>query len=313
METSLQKRILMVGMPDMALICLTKLVAEGINIVACVPPHKSHNTYKLFTDYVKKLEIPIIDYENTLKDEDFLKKLKDLEIDLAIVCSYDRLFPKEFIEVAKDGFVNVHPSLLPEYRGANTYSHVIINDEKETGVTLHFMDSNYDTGDIIYQQKVQVFDNDTMGTIFNRLTFLGADMLYEMLLKYETGVPLPRRKQPVGNFKKAPAIRENTGDAFINWSKSAKEIERFIRALNPYIGALTVYRGNMLKIHSSYVEDYDSGFEPGTIISTDGDLAVAAKRGTIHITILQAGSYFIGQAADFIRLSHCKAGEMIGR
>lgn len=296
----------------MALICLTKLVAERINIVACVPPHKSHNTYRMFCNVVKKLEVPIIDYEYTLKDKDFIEKLKNLDIDLAVVCSYDRRFPKEFLEIAKDGFVNNHPSLLPEYRGGNTYSHVIINGEKETGVTLHYMDESFDTGDIIYQQKVQIFDDDTMGSLFNRLTFLGADMLYELLLKYETGVPLPRKPQPLGNYKTAPVIKENTSDVFINWNKSAKEIERFIRALNPYIGAITFYRGNMLKIHTAYAEDYDSGFKPGTIISTDKDLAVATKRGTIHINILQAGSYLIGQSTDFIRLSHCKRGEILG-
>ena len=295
----------------MALVCLTNLLAENVNIVACVPPPRDNNTYKLFCDCAKNLEVPIISYENSLKDEDFLNKLKALNLDIAVVCSYCKLFPKELLEVTKDGFINVHPSLLPKYRGANPYTHVIINDEKETGVTLHFMDENFDTGDIILQKKVKVFENDTMGTVFNRLNFLGADMLFEVLCRYENGEVLPRHKQPEGEFITAPSIEATSEKVIINWSQSAKDIERFIRALNPFINAGTRYRGNYLKIHSAYIENYDSGYKPGTIVSTKDDLGIATKKGTLHITVLQAGSYFIGKSSEFIRLTNCKIGEIL--
>ncbi|MBQ2645537.1 methionyl-tRNA formyltransferase [bacterium] len=311
MQAKFQKRILFVGMPDMAIICLMKLVAENVNIVACVPPSKADNTYKLFVDYAKNLDLNVIDYEKSLKDEDFIQKLKELNIDLGVVCSYNKLFPKEFLEVAKDGFINVHPSLLPKYRGANPYSHVIINGEKETGVTLHFMDETFDTGDIIVQEKAKIFETDTMGTLFNRLNFLGADILLKVLIKYENGETLPRIKQPQNCDIKAPSIQISSNETFINWNQSAKEINRFIRGLNPFINAVTFYRGNALKIHSSYIEDYDSGFKYGTIVSTDKDLAVSTKKGTLHITVLQAGTYFIGEASEFIRLSNCKRGEFL--
>lgn len=295
----------------MALICLAKLVAEHVNIVAAVPPAKTDNTYKLFCDFAKNLDIKIIDYEKSLKDEDFLSHIKKLNADIAVVCSYGKLFPQEFLTSVKDGFINVHPSLLPRYRGGNPYSHVIINGERETGVTLHFMDEHYDTGDIIMQKKVKIFDTDTMGTIFNRLNFLGADMLLEVLCKYENDEELPRIKQPSGYFVKAPEIKADSQDVLINWKKSAVEIERFIRGLNPFINAGTIYRSNYLKIHTAEVENYDSGFAPGTIVSTENDLAVACKKGTLHIKILQAGSYFIGSSTEFIRLSHCKTGEIL--
>ncbi|MCR5262138.1 MAG: methionyl-tRNA formyltransferase [Candidatus Gastranaerophilales bacterium] len=306
-----KKRILLVGMPDMALICMTKLALEGVNIVVCVPPPKNHGTYKLFCDYADNLDLPVINYDNSLKDDDFIEKLKALDLDLAVVCSYGKLFPPEFLSVTKDGFINVHPSLLPKYRGASPYQHVILNKEKETGVTLHYMDNHFDTGDIVAQQRVEIYNNDTMGTIFNRLNFLGADMLVEMLTDYEKNGKPKGTKQPSGDFVKAPALNAGTPETFINWNQSADDIERFVRALNPFISALAFYRGNALKIHMGYVENYDSGFAPGTIISTDFDLSVATKKGTFHITILQAGSYFIGAAADFIRLSHCKAGELM--
>lgn len=309
MQTNFKKRILFIGMPDMGLVCLAKAVAERVNIVACVPPDKNNGTYKLFCDFAKKLDMNIIPYENSLSDEDFIKKITDLELDLAVVCSYGKLFPEVFLNTTKDGFVNVHPSLLPRYRGGNPYSHVIINGEKETGVTLHYMDNSFDTGDIIMQKKFAIRDSETMGTLFNRLNYLSADMLIEFLTKYEKGDSIERIKQPNGFFVKAPVIKELSPETMIDWNKPAVYSERLVRALNPFIHAVCSYRGNYLKIHTATVENRDSGFPAGTIVSTDETLAVACKKGILHIKVLQAGSYFIGEAKQFIRLSRCKVGE----
>ena len=115
----------------------------------------------------------------------FINKIKILNADLAVVCSYNKKFSPQLLSAVKGGFVNVHPSLLPKYRGANPYSHVILNNEQETGVTLHFMDENFDTGNIIWQKKVPVAPNDTMGTIFNKLNFISAEMLSDFLKQAE--------------------------------------------------------------------------------------------------------------------------------
>ena len=311
MAEKFKKRILFVGMPDMAIIVLTKLAAENVNIVGCIPPHPSHNTYNLFCSFAKNLGFEVIDWHDSLKEDTFLNKLRSLNIDLAVVASYNKRLPVEMLETAKDGFINIHPSLLPKYRGGNPYSNVILNDEKETGVTLHYMDEDFDTGDIIVQKKVPIYETDTMGTVFNRLNFLGADMLVSVLEKYENGETLPRIKQPEGDFVTAPSIEAMSEQTFINWNNSARDIERQIRALNPFISVITTYRGNCLKLHSAYVEDYMSGFKPGTIVSADEDLAVATKKGTLHITVLQAGTYFVGEAKEFIRLTNCKTGEIL--
>lgn len=295
----------------MALICMAKLVAQHVNIVGCIPPPKNDNTYKLFFDFANQLGLNVISYDNSVLDEDFVNKIKALEPDLGIVCSYCKLLPMEFLNIPKDGFINTHPSLLPKYRGGNPYSHVIINGEKETGVTLHFMDEHFDTGDIVTQQRVEIFNTDTMGTVFNRLNFLAADMLLRFLIKYEKGEEITRTPQPQGDFVKAPSIKSGSEDVLIKWNKPATEIDRFIRALNPFINAGTRYRQNYLKVHTAYIEKRDSNFYPGTIVSTDGDLGVATKKGIIHITVLQAGSYFIGEASEFIKLSNCKIGEIL--
>ena len=135
----------------MALVCLSKLVSDGFNIIGVVPPHKSDATYNLMCSFTKSVKLPLITYENSLDEIDFLHKIRQLNADIAVVCSYNKKFPPEFLKTVKVGFVNCHPSLLPQYRGANPYSHVIINDEKDTGVTLHFMDENFDSGNIILQ------------------------------------------------------------------------------------------------------------------------------------------------------------------
>ena len=311
MALSFNRRILFVGMPDMAVICLMKLVKEHVNIVAAVPPPKNHPTYDLFCDTAYQLDVPVIGFENSLRDKDFLGRINSLDIDLAVVCSYGKLFPKEFLNTAKYGFVNVHPSLLPKYRGGNPYSHVIINGETETGVTLHFMDDNFDTGDIIAQAKVFVYDDDTMGTLFNRLNFASADMLFDLLVRFEKDVNLPRKPQPEGNYIKAPIIKANSDEVIINWNNSGEKIERFIRALNPFINAIASYRGNYLKIHSAAFEKCEINFEPATIVSVDNNLSVACKDGIINISVLQAGTYFIGRASDFIKYSGCKIGEKL--
>jgi len=296
----------------MAIICLMKLVKENVNIVASVPPPKNHGTYKLFCDTAYQLDVPVISFDKSLKDVDFLEKIKSLDIDLAVVCSYGLLFPKEFLETSKYGFVNVHPSLLPNYRGGNPYSHVIINGETETGVTLHFMDETFDTGDIIAQAKVYVYENDTMGTLFNRLNFVCADMLYDLLVKFENDPILPRKPQPKGDFIKAPILNANSKDVIINWNNTVEYIDRFIRGLNPFINAITSYRGNYLKIHTATFESCDVNFVPGTIVSIDKELSVACKNGIIKISVLQAGTYFIGQASSFIKYSNCQIGEKLG-
>ncbi len=293
----------------MALICFSRLYDAGINIVAAVPPSKSEPTYNYFMDFVGQYSIPIISYENSMKDPAFIKKILDVNADIAVVCSYNRLFPSEFLNTAKDGFINVHPSLLPDYRGGNPYSHVIINGETETGVTLHFMDSTFDTGDIISQHKVPLDKTETMGTLFTRLNYLASDALITALRFYNEHSTLPRVPQPDGIFKKANAIDIKFGNNIIDWSKSAEELERFIRSLNPFISAFTRFRGDFFKIHTAHFEKKKTKYSPGTICCIKDKLGVACGEGILYLKILQAASYFIGDSKDFIRLYKPNIGE----
>lgn len=310
MAKKYKKRILFVGMPDMALVCLNRLAENGINIVGVVPPAKTEPTYKLMVDTAKALNLNVIDYEYGLDDKDFLEKIKDLNVDLGVVASYNKKFPRQFLRLAKDGFINLHPSKLPNYRGANPYSHVIMNGEEESAITLHFMDEEFDTGDIISQFKFSIDLNETMGTLFFRTNKMCASMLYEALDYYEEN-EFPRKPQPEGdNFKKAEALSFEKRNIFIDWNKSAVEVERFIRALNPFIGAITVYDGFIVKINSAKVINKPHNLKPGTISNTQRYFRIACGKGLLEIESLQYGGFFIGTGKEFVERVNPKKGEM---
>ena len=306
-----KKRILFVGMPDMALVCLGKLASNGINIVGVVPPPKNDSTYQLLVDTAQGLGFEIIDYNNSLNDNGFLQRVKNLNADLGVVASFNNKLPKELLQLTKDGFINLHPSKLPDYRGANPYSHVIINGEHQSAITLHFMDEGFDTGDIISQYNFNLDLNETMGTLFHRTNYMCASMLYEALDYYENH-PFPRRPQPEGkNYKKAYNLSFQKRNTFIDWSKSAEEIERFIRALNPFIGAITTYNGTVLRINSAYVIREYHSYKPGTICDINNSLKVACGDGILELDSIQYGAFFISTGRDFIERINPKKGDIL--
>ena len=312
MNNKYQKRILFIGMPDMALVCLSGLVSRGFNIVGVVPPHRNEGTFDLMCSFAYSLKLPLIFYKDRMDEMDFIHAIKQLNSDIAVVCSYNKKFPPELLRTAKDGFVNCHPSLLPDYRGANPYSHVLINDEKETGITLHFMDENFDTGNIIAQKKIPIEKNETMGTLFNRMNYMSAELLAEFLEQYENNSTIISLPQPQGEFKKAPSIDSKNMRNYIDWSKDAHYIERFVRALNPFISAMTSFRGMFVKIYSAEAVDKKVKEPPGTICRIKDDIGVATGDGILYIKTMQFGSYMISDARSFIEKFNPRIGEKFG-
>lgn len=313
MEKLFKKRILFIGMPDFGSIALERLVNSGFNIVAVVLPHKSDPSFGYMKSCALNLNQNIVEYENTLKDTDFLNKLKNLNIDIGICCSYNKKFPKEFLDIPKDGIINCHPSLLPLYRGANPYSAVIINDEKETGITLHYMDENFDTGNIITQYTVPIEENETMGTLFNKLNYLSCDIIVETLKKYEQVGKLDSTPQAKGDYPYAPNINTLKADNYINWEKyDAFSIERFIRALNPFIQASSTYKGLSIRIHSAFAKNKKMKCKPGSICDINDYLGIATKDGVLYVKTLQIGTYLICDAKEFIKRFNPQKGERFG-
>ncbi len=307
-RTVFKKRILFVGIPDMAYIGLDGLLMAGVNIVGVMGPKKDHNMFQDFKNFVLSRGLNYIDYDE-LDEPQLIEKIKNLDVDVAVVCSFNYKVPKVLMESTKDGFINVHPSLLPKYRGGNPYSRVIMNGETETGVTIHFMDESFDTGDIIAQKPYHIHSKATMGTLFNELNVLGIELLLQVLQMYELE-PLPRLPQPRGDFISGNGLNET--DLFINYHNSAEEIERFIRALNPFILASTTFRGNMMKIMKAEVasDAFCIPHPAGTVAKIEDDkFFVATSKGLIVPTVMQFGSFFMGDSKDFIRIVNPKIGE----
>ncbi len=307
-KLSFKKRILFVGIPDMAYVGLDGLLMAGVNIVGVLGPKKSHNMYQDFKKFVINRGQNYIDYDE-LDEPQLIEKIRNLDVDVAVVCSFNYKIPKVLLEATKDGFINVHPSMLPKYRGGNPYSRVIMNGETETGITVHFMDEGFDTGDIIAQKAYHIHSKATMGTLFNELNFLGIELLLKVLQVYENQ-ELNRIKQPVGEFISGNGLGDK--DIFINYNKTAEEIERFIRALNPFILASTTFRGNLMKIMRAEVasDAFSIPHPAGTVSKIEDDkFFIATSKGLLVPTVLQFGSFFIGDSKDFLRIVNPKIGE----
>ncbi len=307
-RTAYKKRILFVGIPDMAYIGLDGLLMAGVNIVGVLGPKKDHNMYYDFRNFAISRRLNYIDYDE-LDEPQLIKRIQDLNVDAAVVCSFNYKIPKVLLNTVKDGFINVHPSMLPKYRGGNPYSRVLMNGETETGVTVHFMDESFDTGDIIAQKAYHIHSKATMGTLFNELNVLGIELLLQVLQTYETQ-ELTRIQQPKGDFISGKGLDER--DIFINYNKTAEEIERFIRALNPFIIASTTFRGNLMKIMKAEVasDAFCIPHPAGTVAKIEDDkFFIATAKGLIVPTVLQFGSFFIGDSKDFIRIVNPKIGE----
>lgn len=307
-RNAFKKRILFVGIPDMAYIGLDGLLMAGVNIVGVLGPKKDHNMYWDFRNFVLSRRLNFIEYDE-LDEPQLIKKIQDLNVDAAVVCSFNYKIPRVLLNSVRDGFINVHPSMLPKYRGGNPYSRVIMNGETETGVTIHFMDEGFDTGDIIAQKAYHIHSKATMGTLFNELNVLGIELLLQVLKSYEVQ-ELPRIPQPKGDFISGKGLSEQ--DIFINYNKTAEEIERFIRALNPFILASTTFRGNLMKIMKAEVasDAFCIPHPAGTVAKIEDDkFFIATSKGLIVPTVLQFGSFFIGDSKDFIRIVNPKIGE----
>lgn len=303
-----KKRILFVGIPDMAFVCLEACYQEHINIVGVMGPKPNHHMYEPFKDFVKNKGLNFIEFTD-LKAPDFLQRIKDLNIDMAVVCSFNYKIPEELLNCTKDGFINLHPSLLPEYRGANPYSRVILNNEKITGVTLHHMNSEFDKGDIILQLKCPIEKYETMGSLFNKTNKMCVEMLIATLKEYEER-KLPSIPQREGNFITADTIRDR--ETLINYDNTAEDIERQVRALNPFILATTFFKGTATRVMKVEVlkKHCSDKIPNGTIVEIkNNNIIIKTKKDCIALKVLQFGSIFAGDTTDFIKHIKPQKGE----
>lgn len=198
-----------------------------------------------------------------VREPEFLETLKALSPDVVVVVAFGQIIPQAVLDVPKLGCLNVHGSLLPKYRGAAPIQWAVIDGESESGVTIMRMDAGLDTGDMITTRVVKLEEKETGGSLFDKLSQAGADLLTETLDKLEAG-EVSYEKQPAeSSTDYARMLKKEDGQ--IDWNKSAAELERLIRGLNPWPSAYTHLDGKTLKIWMADADEGNSGLEPGTV------------------------------------------------
>ena len=266
--TSLDRslRIIYMGTPEFAVPALEKLVAAGWNVIAVItaPDKPQGRGQKLVGSPVKeaaeRLEIPVLQPTN-LKDPGFQQELKELAADLQIVVAF-RMLPEVVWDMPPLGTFNLHASLLPNFRGAAPINWALIQGEQETGVTTFFLQHEIDTGNILFQEKVAILPEDNLGSLYEKLMGLGADLVLRTVAAISTKDIHPLPQDEAIAIHKAPKIFKETGK--IDWTASATSIHNLIRGLSPYPGAWTELQGKTCKIFTSTtLEGKLSGKAPG--------------------------------------------------
>src|SRR5690349_7014116 len=248
-------RVVFMGSPDFSLPTLQVLAAayEVIGVVT-QPDRASGRGRELKPPPVKllaqELSIPVIQPEK-LRQPEAMEQLRVWGPDLVVVAAFGQILKKDVLYLPRFGCINVHASLLPRWRGAAPINAAILHGDEETGVTIMKMDVGLDTGPILTQRSISLTRGDTAGSVFEKLSHLGADLLIETLPDYLSGKiePLP---QPEEGMTYAPMLKKEAGQ--LDFTHPAEELERRIRAFNPWPGAFMAFDGTLLKIHCGHVE-----------------------------------------------------------
>ncbi len=303
------------GTPDFAVPSLVGVAQSGHDLVGVVtrPDRPRGRGQQMQPTDVKAavaslgLDVPVLQPES-LRDESFHAQLQALEPDLLAVVAF-LILPRSVLAIPKLGSVNVHPSLLPKYRGAAPIQWAIINGETETGVTIFQLSPRVDAGDILVQQRLVIGEDETAGELYERLKMKGAELLIRAIDGMADGSVMPMPQTDEG-LSRAPKLEKEDGG--IDWSKSAGDIRNLIRGTNPFPGAFTLWRNKLLKVHRATV---DTGMgEAGAVIEADGKrgLIVGTGEGVLALEEVQPAGKKRMSGADFVRGYRIEVGERFG-
>lgn len=297
-------KIVFMGTPDFAVPALEALHESNhrAELVVTQPDRRKGRGRKLAPPPVKAAALEM-GYEvvqpESIKTVEFADRMKSVAPDLYVVVAYGHILTREILDIPKKGAVNIHASILPKYRGAAPIQRAVISGEKETGVTIMYLDEGMDTGDILAVEKTEISNRDTAGTLHDRLAVVGAKLLISTLdeLAEGTAGPLPQ-DHSLATY--APPLKKDDGR--IDWKKPAEEIETLIRGVTPWPGAFTFHGEKRLKIFRAKVLHSDAGAPAGTVVrGFDGELRVAAGEGCLGIEEIQGPSGKRLPIEDFLR------------
>jgi methionyl-tRNA formyltransferase len=286
-------RIVFMGTPEFAVVSLDALIEAGSEIVGVVtaPDKPAGRGQKVTESAVKQYAVAnglkVLQPEK-LKDENFIAELQALQADLQVVVAF-RMLPDVVWNMPPRGTINLHASLLPQYRGAAPINWVLINGEKESGVTTFFLKHEIDTGDILFTEKVTLTGHETAGELHDRLMYKGAGLLVKTVKGVESGrySEHPQTELAAGvELKQAPKIfKENCK---IDWDQPAENVYNLIRGLSPYPTAFTILQDKILKVFGAEYEMVETDEQPGEFFSDNKTyLKVSSLNGFIHLTDIQ--------------------------
>jgi len=306
MHPNSSPRIIFMGTPDFAVASLDALLQNGYQVVAVVtaPDKPAGRGMKLAATAVKqyavKNGIPVLQPVK-LKDPEFIDQLKQFKADIQVVVAF-RMLPEIVWNMPPMGTINLHGSLLPQYRGAAPINRAIMNGETETGVTTFKMQQQIDTGNILLMEKMPIGPNETAGELHDRMKLIGGQLLVKTVQGLADG-SLKEKPQSVAPDEIIyPAPKIFASDCEIDWTGSAVKIQNQIRGLSPHPGAFTLFNGKILKIFRSRPEIIAHSLPMGTHeITGKSELRFAAADGFIYLEEIQLAGKKRMTVADFLR------------
>ena len=299
-------RLVFMGTPDIAATVLKRLYQEEYEIAAVVTnpdKPKGRSGQPVFSPVKEAALSHGTEVLQPVKSGDpaFVERLRELAPDVIVVIAYGHILRKKVLDIPKLGCVNIHTSLLPKYRGAAPINQAVIDGCEVTGVTTMLMDEDMDTGDILLQEEIPIDPKETAGTLFDKLAAAGADLIVETLQGMKQGTN--KKKKQEGEPSYVHMMTKEDGR--VNWQKSAQEIERLIRGLDPWPGAYSFLDGRRIRLIGADVLDADTAGAPGTLAGdSKSALKVNTGKGILLITRLQPEGKKPMDTADFLRGFH---------
>lgn len=307
-------KIVFMGTPAFSAPILRMLVEEGYDVISVVTqPDRPVGRKKVLTptpvkEEALRLGLPIYQPEK-LKNPDELQYVLDLEPDLIITAAFGQILPSAVLEAPKLGAINVHASLLPAYRGGAPIHQAIIDGQSETGVTIMYMVDRLDAGDIISQTVVPIESTDDTGTMFDKLSMAGMELLKETLPSIIDGT---NSREQQDEEKVTYARNISREQERIDWSKSADSISNQVRGLHPWPVAFTTYNEQNMKIWKAAATESTKSGKPGEVLELGDDaLIVQTGEGVLAITELQPAGKKRMSAADYLKGPKIQVGDLL--
>lgn len=313
-------KIIFMGTPEFAVLALEAIIQAGhqVALVITQPDKPKGRGKEMQVTPVKECAMrhgiqvfqPV-----KIKTPEAVDKLKEYEADAYVVAAFGQILSEEILNIPKYGCINIHASLLPKYRGAGPIQWAILNDEKETGITIMQMSKGTDEGDILLQSRVAIDEKETGDSLHDKLAAEGAKLIVEALPKIERGELTPVKQD---NEKASYAKMLNKSMGRIDWNQSAAVIERMVRGLNSWPSAYTAYKGKTLKIWACEIKISEKGtawqeVSAGTVEAVDKDaFYVRSGDGLLKVTQVQLEGKKRMAVKDFLLGCKLKAGEVLG-